>query len=34
MNLGGWVFLFLSWGVILGLVLFCFGKVFGKKALK
>lgn len=31
MNLGGWIFLILSWGFILGLLIFCFAKVFSKK---
>lgn len=31
MNTGGWVFLVLSWVSILGLLLFCFWKVLGKK---
>ena len=30
-NLGGWIFLILSWGLIIGLVVFCFVKVFAKK---
>jgi len=25
---GGWIFLILSWAVIIGLCVFCFGKVF------
>jgi len=31
MKLSGWVFLILSWGLILGLAVFCFAKVFLKK---
>jgi len=31
MKLGGWIFIFLSWGFILWLVVFCFIKVFSKK---
>ena len=27
----GWVFLIVSWGVIIGLVIFCFLKIFRKK---
>jgi glycerol uptake facilitator-like aquaporin len=34
MEKGGWVFIILSWGLIIGLTLFCFAKVFGKKVLK
>lgn len=28
MTLGGWIFLILSWAVIIGLCVFCFRKVF------
>jgi hypothetical protein len=31
MTAGGLIFLFLSWGFITGLVVFCFVKVFSKK---
>lgn len=31
MTLEGWVFLIISWGIILGLTIFCFVKVFSKK---
>jgi hypothetical protein len=34
MNIGGWIFLLISWGIILGLTVFCFVKVFSKKELK
>jgi len=34
MRLGGWLFLVLSWAVILGLTIFCFIKVFSKKEIK
>jgi len=34
MNIGGWLFLIISWGVILGLTAFCFLKVFSKKEVK
>jgi hypothetical protein len=34
MNAGGWVFLILSWGVIIALTVLCFNKVFSKKELK
>jgi hypothetical protein len=31
MNAGGWIFLALSWGSIIGLGVFCFYKVFSKR---
>ena len=34
MKLGGWIFLICSWGLILGLTVFCFVKVFSKKETK
>lgn len=34
MKLGGWVFLVVSWGIIILLSWFCFAKVFSKKVLK
>lgn len=34
MNAGGWVFLMLSWGFILAVVVFCLTKVFSKKELR
>jgi len=34
MKLGGWILLLLSWGMIVGLAIFCFTKVFAKKELK
>lgn len=34
MNISGWVFLIVSWGLILGLTTLCFVKVFSKKELK
>lgn len=34
MKMGGWIFLVSSWGIILGLTIFCFIKVFSKKELK
>jgi hypothetical protein len=34
MNAGGWIFLVLSWGLIIGLSVICFIKVFSKKELK
>lgn len=30
----GWVFIFISWGLIIGLAIFCFVKVFSKKELR
>jgi len=30
----GWLFLVCSWGFILGLVVFCFSKVFAKKEIR
>jgi hypothetical protein len=33
-NQYGWLFLALSWGGIIGLVVFCFAKIFSKKELK
>jgi hypothetical protein len=32
MTTGGWVMLILSWGFILGLTAFCFGRVLASKA--
>ena len=34
MKLAGWIFLVFSWGIISGLTIFCFIKVFSKKELK
>lgn len=34
MKIEGWIFLFLSWGVIVGLTAGCFIKVFSKKEIK
>jgi len=34
MSITGWIFLIFSWGMILGLTIFCFIKVFLKKELK
>jgi len=34
MKTGGWIFLVVSWGIILGLTTHCFIKVFSKKELK
>ncbi len=33
MTLLGWLFISVSWALILGLVIFCFRKIFGKKEL-
>jgi len=30
MKLSGWIFMLFSWGLILSLVIFCFGRVFKK----
>jgi len=32
--MNGWMFLIISWGLILGLTAFCFIKVFSKKEVK
>ncbi len=34
MKLNGWVFIIFSWGIILGLTIFCFKNVFAKKELR
>jgi len=34
MRIYGWVFLVISWGLILGLAAFCFIKVFSRKELR
>lgn len=34
MNIGGWIFLVVSWGIIVGLATFCFVRVLSKKVLK
>ena len=34
MNVSGWLFLVVSWGIIIGLLVICFTKVFLKKELK
>ncbi len=31
MNAGGWILLTLSWGLILGLAVFCFARVFARR---
>jgi hypothetical protein len=31
MTLGGWLFICISWAFILGLLIFCFQRVLGKK---
>jgi hypothetical protein len=30
MKLSGWIFMILSWGMILSLVIFCFTRIFRK----
>jgi hypothetical protein len=34
MTIGGWILVILFWGMILGVSIFCFKKVFAKKELK
>lgn len=34
MNLSGWFFLIVSWGVILLLTVFCFYMIFSKKEVR
>jgi len=34
MTIGGWILFIFSWGMILGVSIFCFKKVFAKKELK
>lgn len=34
MKTSGWIFLSISWGLIISLAVFCFTKVFTKKNLK
>jgi hypothetical protein len=34
MKSGGWVFLAVSWGIILGLAALCFIKIFSRKELR
>jgi len=34
MSFSGWIFMIGSWLIILGLVVFCFTKVFSEKELK
>jgi len=31
MSIAGWLFLIISWGLIIGLTIFCFARVFSKK---
>lgn len=31
MRLGGWAFLFFSWGLIIAMLIFCFHKIFANK---
>ena len=30
MKLSGWIFMIISWGMILGLAIFCFTRIFKK----
>jgi hypothetical protein len=34
MTIGGWILVTISWGMIIGVSIFCFKKVFVKKQLK
>lgn len=34
MTIGGWILVIFFWGLILGVSIFCFKKVFAKKQLK
>ncbi|MCM8801332.1 MAG: hypothetical protein NC912_04935 [Candidatus Omnitrophica bacterium] len=34
MKLSGWIFMVLSWTVILGMITFCFIRIFSKKELR
>jgi len=34
MKLTGWIFIIFSWGLIIGMFVFCFVKVFSKKEIK
>ncbi len=34
MKLSGWIFMLLSWGIILSMAIFCFGRVFKKDSRK
>jgi len=34
MRLSGWIFIILSWGMIIALIVFCLIKIFTKKELK
>jgi len=31
MNMGGWIFMILSWSFIIGLGVFCFSRIFGQR---
>jgi len=33
MNLGGWITIVLSWGIIIVLTIFCYVRLFGQKRL-
>lgn len=34
MTIAGWILLIASWGLILGMAVFCFTRVFTKKKMK
>lgn len=34
MNIAGWIFMVISWGLILSLLIFCFDKVFSSQKRK
>jgi hypothetical protein len=34
MNIYGWVFIIVSWALIIGLAIFCFVKVFSRRQIK
>ncbi len=34
MKISGWIFMAISWGVIIFLAAFCFKKIFSKKVIK
>lgn len=34
MKLTGWIFIIFSWGLIIGMLVFCLIKVFSKKEIK
>jgi hypothetical protein len=34
MTVGGWILVIFFWGLILGVAIFCFKKIFARKELK